>query len=482
MVMSKPTLTRRQAILSLGALAATASLPVHSQGADTAPATDVLVLGAGIAGLHAARALETAGLSVRVLEGSSRIGGRCWTATHLPGSPEFGASQVGSGYARVMAHCKALNVELVAPPSFLLVPGIAVSLGGRPVPNVPWAQSPQNKLDPGEREVQPLGLVSHYSEPKNPLEAPTDWLDSRFAELDAIPLDEFMAQQGASKEALRLANVAEYQNRLSDANTLDVMRKAYMYKWYAKQGPYYIFANGVSSLIDAMAASLELPVETDRVVESILNEQDGVTVRCADGTQWKGRAAVCTFPTSTLRQVDIQPAVPEMQRAAWEDLAYAKSTIVYLQAKEPFWEHDGLPSFLWSDVSPGLAAPTKAVPGGGAMIECHIKGDASDQYRNISPDIVGRHVLESYVRARPSAKGLVSVAAVHDWSTQRFAPGHIAYFRPGGIGRYAKHLSAPAGRLFFAGEHCGRTQLGLEAACESADAAVGELKSLFRLG
>jgi monoamine oxidase len=111
------------------------------------------------------------------------------------------------------------------------------------------------------------------------------------------------------------------------------------------------------------------------------------------------------------------------------------------------------------------------------MIECHIKGDSSDWYRNLSPDLVGRHVLESYLRARPSARGLLSVAAVHDWSTQRFSPGHIAYFRPGDISRYGEHLRAPAGRLFFAGEHCGRTQLGLEAACESAEAAVMGVQS-----
>ena len=109
---------------------------------------------------------------------------------------------------------------------------------------------------------------------------------------------------------------------------------------------------------------------------------------------------------------------------------------------------------------------------------CHINGDYTDRYRGMDPGAIGQQVLDSYVRARPAATGQVSVAAVHDWHDYPFSLGHIAYFRPGDIGRIANLLGAPAGRLFFAGEHCGRRALGLEAACESADYAMAHIREL----
>lgn len=109
---------------------------------------------------------------------------------------------------------------------------------------------------------------------------------------------------------------------------------------------------------------------------------------------------------------------------------------------------------------------------------CHINGDYTDRYRGMDPGAIGQQVLDSYVRARPAATGQVSVAAVHDWNDYPFSLGHIAYFRPGDIGRIANLLGAPAGRLFFAGEHCGRRALGLEAACESADYAMAHIREL----
>jgi monoamine oxidase len=61
---------------------------------------------------------------------------------------------------------------------------------------------------------------------------------------------------------------------------------------------------------------------------------------------------------------------------------------------------------------------------------------------------------------------------VHDWAQQPFARGHIAGFAPGGIGRCMPWLDKPVGSLYFAGEHCGKLHAGMEAACESAEAAV----------
>lgn len=84
------------------------------------------------------------------------------------------------------------------------------------------------------------------------------------AELDVLPVDEFLRQQGASKQALRLADA------FSPAH------KDYAFRWYSKQGPYYHVAKGTAALTDAMAASLTEPVHVGCVVTRIRAERRNV--------------------------------------------------------------------------------------------------------------------------------------------------------------------------------------------------------------
>jgi monoamine oxidase len=87
------------------------------------------------------------------------------------------------------------------------------------------------------------------------------------------------------------------------------------------------------------------------------------------------------------------------------------------------------------------------------------------------PELRARAVAE-LVRLRPAAKGLVKAGRIMNWSTYPFSKGHVAYFQPGDIARYADLMGQPVGAMYFAGEHNCRVSAGVEGACEAAENAV----------
>ena len=438
-------------------------------------AADVVIIGAGMAGLHSARMLQAAGIKVTVIEGSDRVGGRCWTGRNVPGRPEFGASQIGFSYGRVRGNAAELGVELVGPmkgaAAETSLPQTAVAIDGQLVTGA-WADSPLNRLAAPEKAITPIQLYPHYINGETPLGELTDWLKPEFARLDAMSLRQYFASRGASPEALRLMAISAPSWNLDDANALDFLRKNYYYHWEARGGPYSVVKDGTSALTDAMANSLQNPVVLHKEVVRIEAGPRQVVVSCRDGSTYKARAVITTMPLSVMRDVPIVGPATALQREAWRAVRYQQLAEVFMSVERPFWEEDGLPPTLWSNspIKQVLHVPSKTMPNG--LLLAYVNGSATEAVERLPAAEVGRFVVGELERIRPAAKGAVKPLYVHDWSRYRFTKGHIAYYAPGDIARYAGVIGEPVGALYFAGEHCGKVHAGIEAACESAEATV----------
>ena len=442
---------------------------------------DVVILGAGIAGLHAARMLEGAGLDVLVLEGSGRVGGRCWTAYDLPGRPELGAEQIGYGYGRVRANASDLGVTLTAPKTGAMgetrLPPMAVSVGGAP-PTADFAASPLNRLAPDEKALSPLALYGRYLLKDDPLKSLQDWTKPEFAPIDQMGVGAYLAGRGASAEALRMIDVTLPAWGLGSASALDMLRKNHYYFWDAKNGPYSVAKDGSSSLVMAMARSLKRAPLLNRRVVSLRAGPRAVGVTCADGSAFEGRTCINTIPPTVLVDIPVDGAAPD-QRESWRRQRSDQSLQVCFRVTEPFWEKDGLPASMWTDGPFHFFAHTPSWTEPVGVLRAFVNGPAVQPLSQLAPSELHRRAVAELVRLRPAARGVVSVAGVMNWSTYPYSKGHVAYFMPGDISRYADVVGRPIGAMFFAGEHLSRVNAGLEGACESAEtAAIGVLERL----
>ena len=472
MPLNNGPISRRTVLLAGAAAASLAAVRGWAAHRDEA---DVLILGAGISGLHAARMLQGAGVDVLVLEGSGRIGGRVWTARDVPGSPEFGAAQIGYGYGRVRANAGDLNVALVPPAAGAMgetrLPQTAVSIGGAP-PTADWAHSPMNRLAPDEKAIQPAGLFTHILLKDDPLTDLADWLKPAFRSIDQMSLRQYLTEKGASPEALRLMDVGVPGWDLDTGNALDFLRKNHYYFWEAKNGPYSVVRDGTSTLTDAMGASLKRPVALDKRVVHIDAAPHGVSVACADGSKYSARACINTIPPTVLKDIPISGGVPARQREAWQRQRSDQSIQIFFEFEEPFWEKDGLPANMWTDGPMEFFAHTPSITNPEGVLRAYINGRAVQPLNRMSEAELRATALKELVRLRPAAAGLVRVGHIHNWSTYPFSKGHIANFMPGDIGRYVDLVGAPVGAMYFAGEHNSRTTAGIEGACESAENSV----------
>jgi len=465
-------LNRRRALQMLGSAGMAASLPVSltSCGRGT-PDAQVIVIGAGLAGLNAAFLLEQQGVDVLVLEANDRVGGRVYTYRDGSDHVDTGGSELSvKSYARVMDMVQRLDIPLL--PWAGAGIEFAYYIDGQIVTPADWPTSGVNRLTGPARNVPPLFLSGALLPQPSPLTYTGEWLDATMAEYD-IPFGDYLRASGADPETLRLIASNLEADSLDDVSLLWRLRAQ---KFNESSGGLEDLRNvegGMGRVTDGIAGLLKREVRLNTEVTAIGTDRAGVEIRDAAGKTYRAQFAVCTLPLPLLRRVDLSPGLPPLQAAAVEQTPYGQHTDVFLNIREPFWEVDGLPSSLWTDMS--LGTVLRMSWGEIGYLWIAINGPGNLTWRNSSDADIMQGVMAELGRVRPSTIGRVEPLYVQNWSNSPWTRGHLAYMGPGQITGFGGALSQPHGRLYFAGEHTSQMALGMEGAMESGERVAVEI-------
>jgi monoamine oxidase len=424
---------------------------------------DVIVIGAGLAGLNAALTLEAAGAKVIVVEGSRRIGGRLHTLNDLPGRPEAGGVQVGSGYARLRRIADQRGVALIA--------GGAESraalyrVNGVNTASADWATSAANRLAPHERAIEPAALGAYYAAKLPPLAAPEQWTDpASIAALDRAYAS-LLREAGASDEALRLIGANFNGTDPATMSALHIARSAAIFR--AGAGPVFTIAGGSQRLPEAMAKAVRGTLRLRSPVTILHEDAGGAGVTLADGRRLNARNVICTIPFSALHGFAFDGIDAPGMGAAISTLAYTRASFAYLAAKTPFWTTDGLPATLWTDETlPGRVFALGVEP---PMLKLWVSGRAADALDALGDAEAPARIIAAIEAARPSAKGQLRVVRRFSWSRQPFARGIYHHIGAGHGALLAAAVRHTGKRVHFAGEHLALASSGMEGALESGE-------------
>ncbi len=385
---------------------------------------EVVIIGAGMAGLAAAQCLRAAGVAPLVIEARGRVGGRVWT-DRSRGIVEFGAEFIHGKKAMTWELIKQAGLSAALwPPEELEASGAAYRYAqqGQLLP-------PNDDLD--SRAQSLYHLAEQYEGPEQSV---AEFMTSLTSPDD--PAARFALNQLACVENADMTHLS--------AQALGLDRRMDTAGW----GDDFHLINGYDSLATFLAQGLTIGLNT--AVTRIDWNEAGATLFLSNHQSVQARGVIVTVPLGLLQSgvPEFHPALPTEKQNAVAGLVMGYVAKLPLWFERPFWppfaflHTDGLVLAWWPVYSEqgavlmgytgGPAAPVLAALGNEAAIKQGL-AEVTALFGNVAG--------ETFVRGQ-----------LVDWSSDPWARGGYSY-APVGAGDARAVLAAPvAHTLFFAGE------------------------------
>jgi monoamine oxidase len=437
---------------------------------------DVVIVGAGYAGLTAARELVKLGYDVVVLEGRDRVGGRSYTTTIADVPVDLGGTFVGPTQVEVLKLAAELGCSTVpthnAGKNLIhwrgrvrsyrsTIPRLSI-LELLDVSRIQWRFERLTRQVP---LAEPWTSSIAYKLDAQTLES---WLRSVHAGAGTRDLMAIMARVtwGCEPNEVSMLHAVRYVKAAGGIGTmLDVDGGAQQDR----------FPGGTQQLAIRMADALGNRVTLSSPVRRIVRDADGTLVHTDSGAV-RTRAVVVAVPPQHRAGIAFEPTLPEQFTALAQHWPQGHLSKAYAAYETPFWRADGCsgealsdegPVFITFDVSPSDDGPGILLGFTDARTFDPLPGD---QRR--------AKALDGFATLFGEAARSPIDYVDHRWGAEEFAPGGpTAAVPPGSWTNYGQWLRKPVGDVFWAGTETADEWTGfLDGAVRSGQRVAAEVR------
>lgn len=445
---------------------------------------DVIVIGAGLAGLTAARELVKQGLTVIVLEARERVGGRTLShTTSLGDVVDLGAQWIGPTQRRIEALCAELGVETFPQHNEgmkILSLGGSISTYKRSIPSLPLFS-----LLSLDRTIRRLDALCK----EVPLDAPER--APRAAEWDGMTVESWKRANVSTWRTRAVIDVAVGAVFAAEPSEISFLH----FLFYLRSGGGLLrlteitngaqqtrLVTGAQSIAQRMAEGLGDRVVLGAPVRSITQDGEGIAVR-TDRGEHLGRYGIAAIAPALAGRIAYDPPLPAVRDQLTQRMPLGSVTKCVALYKKPFWRERGLSGEAVVDRGPIKVVFDDSPADGshGALLGFMVGSDAR-AWGQRSLEARRAAVLGELARLFGGEAEACVEYIEKDWGAEEWSRGCFAgLMPPGALTSFRSALREPVGRIHWAGTETALEWNGyMDGAVESGERAAREVLAALR--